>query len=221
MYSKHVPLRDDLIQKTSQQLAAVLYSLEVEENPDTRQARLMLHAAYQQFTGTDGALLRHLSSADILKTLSVSGKPDPERGYVIAILFEVEARLEHLSGQSTSDLEIKALDLYLEAALGNIGADDIHERIATTGERLESFVLPEASEWRLFHYEMKCERFDRAETKLFELLERLGLTKTVNDEGHRFYKMLLQLSDDVLGRGGLPPEEVAEGYGAFKAHFSS
>jgi Family of unknown function (DUF6483) len=216
-----VPLRDDLIQKTSQQLAGVLRSLELEENPDTRQARTLLQATYQQFTGTDGALLRQLNSADILKTLSVSGKPDPERGYVIAILFEVEARLEQLSGHSTSDLEIKALDLYLEAALGNIGAEDSHERIAATRERLESFVLPESSEWRLFHYEVERERFDKAETKLFELLEQLGSTKTVNDEGHRFYKTLLHLSDEVLEGGNLPREEVEEGYAAFKVHFLS
>jgi hypothetical protein len=216
-----VPLRDDLIQKTSQQLAGVLHSLELEENPDTSQARTLLQAAYQQFTGTDGALLRQLSSSDILKTLSVSGKPDPERGYVIAILFEVEARLEHLSGDSTSDLEIKALDLYLEAALGNIGAEDIHERIATTRGRLETFVLPEISEWRLFHYEVKRERFDEAETKLFELLEQFGSSKIANDEGHKFYKILLHLSDDVLEGGGLPREEVEEGYAAFKARFLS
>jgi Family of unknown function (DUF6483) len=213
-----VPLRDDLIQKTSQQLAGVLHSLELEENPDTSEAHALLQAAYQQFTGTDGALLRQLSSVDILKTLSVSGKPDPERGYVIAILFEVEARLEHLLGHATSDLEIKALDLYLEAALGNIGAEDIDERIATTRERLEAFVLPEVSEWRLFHYEVKRERFDKAETKLFELLEQFGSSETANDEGHKFYKALLHFSDDVLEGGNLPREEVEEGYAAFKAH---
>lgn len=213
-----MPLRDDLIQKTSQQLAGVLRSLELQETLDTSQARTMLQAAYQQFTGTDGGLLRRMGSSDILQTLSVSGKPDPERGYAIAMLFEVEAKLEHLSGRSTSDLEIKALDLYLESALGNIGAEDIHERIAETHSRLEDFVLPEASEWRLFHYAIKSKEFDKAETKLFGILEQFGSTKTMNDEGHRFYKTLLHLSDDVLEQGGLPRTEVEEGYATFKAH---
>jgi Family of unknown function (DUF6483) len=211
-----VPLRDDLIEKTSQQLSGVLKSLELQDNPDTDQARTMLQAAYQQFTGTDGTLLRQLSSTDILRTLSVSGKPDPERGYVIAILFEVEARLEQLSGRVSSDLEIKALDLYLEAALGNIGAEDIQERLETTKRKLEAFVLPEISEWRLFHYEVKREHFARAETKLFELLGQLGSTEKVKAEGKAFYQMLLQMSDDALELGNLPRDEVEEGYATFK-----
>jgi Family of unknown function (DUF6483) len=216
-----MPLRDDLIEKTSQQLSGVLKSLELQDNPDTDQARTMLQVAYQQFTGTDGALLRQLSSADILRTLSVSGKPDPERGYVIAILFEVEARLEQLSGRVSSDLEIKALDLYLEAALGNIGAADIRERIEITRGKLEAFVLPEVSEWRLFHYEVKRQQFDKAETKLFELLEQFGKTQKVTDECHKFYKTLLHVSDDTLEGGNLPREEVEEGYAAFKARLDS
>jgi Family of unknown function (DUF6483) len=216
-----VPLRDDLIEKTSQQLSGVLRSLELEVNPDTSQARTLLQAAYQQFTGTDGALLRQLSSADILKTVSVSGKPDPERGYVIAVLFEVEAKLEELIGHPTSDVDIKALDLYLEAALGNIGAEDIHARIESVQTKLTDFVLPEATEWRLFHYDTYHQHFADAETRLFELLEYLGASEKVKTEGKNFYQLLLHKSDDELGQGGLPRDEVEEGYAAFKKHLPS
>ncbi len=215
-----MPFRDDLIERTLEQLNASLQKI-LQTPSDIYQAEAVLEEAYRKHIGTDGQLLKQLSSQELLSTMQTTGVLDKEKSYLIAALLDAEAWVHEKVGQDSSEAKLKALDLYLEAALANVGADDIHERVARLTKTLQDFVLPEATEWRLFHYEIKREQFDRAETRLFELLESSGATEKVLAQGHAFYNHLLSLSDDVLEKGKLPRDEVEEGYRAFKARLDS
>jgi Family of unknown function (DUF6483) len=215
-----VPFRDDLIERTLEQLNATLQKI-LQTPSDLYKAEAILEEAYRKHLGTDGRLLKQLSSTELLSTMQTTGILDKEKSYLIAALLDAEAWVHEKVGQDSSEARLKALDLYLEAALANVGADDIHERIERLEKTLEDFVLPETTEWRLFHYETKRERFDKAESRLFEMLESFGTTKKVSAQGHAFYKHLLNLNDDVLEKGALPREEVEEGYTAFKARLDS
>jgi hypothetical protein len=215
-----MPFRDDLIERTLEQLNTTLQKI-LQAPSDIYKAEAVLEEAYQKHIGTDGKLLRQLSSQQLLSTMQTTGVLDKEKSYLIAALLDADAWVHETVGQDRSEAKLKALDLYLEAALVNVGADDIHERITKLTETLQNFVLPEATEWRLFHYEVKRQQFDKAETRLFELLEQAGITEKVISQGKAFYNHLLQLSDEVLEQGGLPRAEVQEGYEAFKVRLDS
>jgi hypothetical protein len=214
-----VPFRDDLIERTLEQLNATLQKI-LQAPSDIYKAEAVLEEAYQKHIGTDGKLLKQLSSQQLLSTMQTTGVLDKEKSYLIAALLDAESWVQENIGQDSSEAKLKALDLYLEAALVNVGADDIHERIRKLIQTLQDFVLPEATEWRLFHYEVKRQQFDKAETRLFELLEQTGTTEKITSQGNAFYKHLLQLSDEVLEQGGLPRAEVTEGFAAFKIRVS-
>lgn len=214
-----MPFRDDLIERTLEQLNATLQKI-LQTPSDVYKAEAVLSEAYRKHIGTDGRLLKQLSSQQILSTMQTTGVLDKEKSYLIAALLDAEAWVQNKVGQDSSEAQLKALDLYLEAALANVGADDIHERVARLTDTLEDFVLPEATEWRLFHYEAKREQFDKAETRLFALLENSLDREKVSAQGSAFYKHLLSLSDVVLEKGGLPRAEVTEGFAAFKARLS-
>jgi hypothetical protein len=214
-----MPFRDDLIERTLEQLNATLQKI-LQTPSDIYKAEAILEEAYQKHIGTDGHLLRNLSSQELLSTMQTTGILDKEKSYLIAALLDAEALVQETVGRDSSEVKLKALDLYLEAALANVGADDIHERVGRLTMTLEDFVLPEATQWRLFHYEVKRERFDKAETRLFEMLEASYDTEKVSVQGNAFYKHLLSLKDDVLEKGNLPRAEVAEGFAAFKTQIS-
>jgi hypothetical protein len=214
-----VPFRDDLIERTLEQLNATLQKI-LQAPSDIYKAEAILAEAYQKHIGTDGKLLKQLSSQQLLSTMQTTGVLDKEKSYLIAALLDAEAWVQESIGKDSSETKLKSLDLYLEAALVNVGADDIHERVARLTETLQDFVLPEATEWRLFHYEVKRQQFDKAETRLFELLGETGTTEKVVSQGNAFYNHLLQLSNEVLEQGGLPKAEVTEGFAAFRARVS-
>lgn len=215
-----MPFRDDLIERTLEQLNATLQKI-LQAPSDIYKAEALLEEAYRKHIGTDGQLLKQLSSQELLSTMQTTGILDKEKSYLIAALLDAEAWVHETVGQDSSENYLKALDLYLEAALANVGADDIDKRIARLVATLQDFVLPEATEWRLFHYEVKREQFDKAETRLFELLETSTDKGKVLAQGQAFYKHLLNLNDAVLEKGNLPLAEVEEGYATFKTQLDS
>ncbi len=215
-----MPFRDDLIERTLEQLNATLQDI-LQTPSELYMAEALLEEAYRKHIGTDGQLLKQLSSQELLNTMQTTGVLDKEKSYLIAALLDAEGWVRETMGQDSSESRLKALDLYLEAALANVGADDIQERVEKLVTTLQDFVLPEVSEWRLFHYEVKREHFDKAETRLFVMLETSDDREKVRVQGQAFYKHLLNLGDDVLEKGGLPRAEVEEGYTTFKQQLAS
>jgi Family of unknown function (DUF6483) len=210
-----VPFRDDLIERTIEQLGQMLTRLLVQQ-VDPAELEAFVQQTYQKHTGINGQLLRQLSSTDILQTLNTTGHLDKEKSYLLAALLEAESAIAERQNQEGFDLKLKALDLYLEAAMANVGIEDVQARIHKLVKELEAFVLPEASEWRLFYYEVKQKQFAQAENRLFDLQERLGVD-AVKLKALRFYELLQQVSDDDLEKGGLSREEAEEGASDFES----
>ena len=218
-----MPLKDDLIQQTLKQLAATLQALSGPSDPQAlEKAETSLKDAYRKHTGTEAALFRQLPSDQLLSVLSSAGVLDREKAYLIATLFETEVKLQEKVGEgSPVGLQLKALDLYLEAALAELDVDDLNDKIVSLSAELSEFVLPAATEWRLFEFEVMQRRYAEAEDRLFGLLRDLGPTPEVVRRGRRFYQGLQALSEEKLVAGGLPPGEVEEGRGAFELEVRS
>ena len=217
-----MPLKDDLIQQTLKQLAATLQALSGPSDPQAlEKAEASLKDAYRKHTGTEAALFRQLPSDQLLGVLSSAGVLDREKAYLIATLFQTEVMLQKKVGEDAAKnalvgLKLKALDLYLEAALAELDVDDLNSKIASLSAELSGFVLPEATEWRLFEFAVMQSDYAEAEDRLFRLLSDLGPTPEVTQRGQRFYNRLRALPEEKLVAGGLPLAEVREGQAAFE-----
>lgn len=217
-----MPLKDDLIERTLEQLAEVVRDLRgMHAQRAAQEAERFLQDAYQEHTGTQAELLKRLSSQQILNILSSAGTIDREKAFLMGALFQAEAQLAIVRDSGDADeLKLKSYDLYLEAALAELDVEDLDDYIAALETELDAFVLPEETSWRRFEYAWLRGNFAEAEDKLFDLLE-LTLanhnepTARLEDRGRKFYLTLQNTSEEKLVAGGLPLEEVREGSSAF------
>lgn len=198
-----MPMRDELIQRAIQQLAKTFAMILSRQGAIGRveadTLRSEMEALYPAFLGTSAALLRRLSTEDILGVLRTAGYVDGERAYLLGALFEAEAELvlaeSALAGsdpdkpvaegqglaESTesafaeaASLRLRALDLVLEAGIEELGEPDIPERV----ERLRVAVAPlgrSAASWeRLHRYLASSGAYAQAEDALFAWSAAVG-----------------------------------------------
>ena len=218
-----MPLKDDLIQRTLEQLTDVVRALAgLTTTQDISVAEAALQEAYREHTGADATLFRQLPSDQLLTVLSSAGVLDREKSFLIATLFEVEAGLAKAKGENAPvTLQLKAFDLYLESALAELDFDTLDERIANMRAELADFVLPEATQWRVFDYDVLRGHYADAEDGLFGLLETFGPSDYLNQHGRGFYRSLQARTDAELSAGGLPRAEVEEGLTNFEARLEA
>ena len=216
-----MPLKDDLILRSLEQLAEVVRALAGNVSTQAiEEAEATLANAYHQHTGSEARLFRQLPSEQLLSVLSSAGALDKEKAYLIGSMFSVDARLEQVKGNDAPvNLQLKALDLHLAAANAELDVEDNDEQIERLLGKLSVYVLPDATQWRLFDYAVISKNYADAEDKLFGLLERLGTTQAVQERGEAFYAHLRKMNDATLEAGGLPRDEVEEGSSAFAARF--
>ena len=216
-----MPITDDLIKRALDQLASLSGTI-TGDSPDLAEAERTLKAAYREHTGSEAALLRQLPSAQLLDVLSSAGVLDKEKAFLIAALLETDIALQRAKGEVPSAaLQLKVLDLYLEAALADIDVPEVHTNVERVRGELQGFVLPPATQWRLHEYAAAQGQYAAAEDALFGLLETLGNDPDVAARGRQFYARLQTLSEADLVAGGLPKKEVAEGAASFEEEVAS
>lgn len=215
-----MPIRDDLILRTIDQVAALVARLlgGAAGGATLDEAERTLADAYQTLTGSRRELVARLSSEQLLAILGAPTAFNRERGYALARLCEADAVLLRASGQAErADVaRLQALDLYLAGVLAGLDEPDLGTRIDDAVAALDGVVLPPTSLWRLFDVRVEQGAYAAAEDLLFEALERSGPRREVIERGRAFYRALEGSDDDALERGGLPRPEVAEGRAAFE-----
>ncbi|CAN5804919.1 hypothetical protein BH24DEI2_BH24DEI2_02210 [soil metagenome] len=214
-----MPIKDDLIERTLEQLAEVVRALSgVGATHNTGAAETALQEAYRAHTGADATLFRSLPSDQLVTVLSSAGVLDREKSFLLATLFELEATLARTTGETVPvTLQLKAFDLFLESALAELDFDTLDGDIARMRSELADFVLPAATQWRVFDYDVLRGHYADAEDGLFALLETFGASAPLATRGRSFYHSLQAKNDDALNAGGLPRAEVAEGLANFEA----
>ena len=218
-----MPLKDDFIQRSIEQLAEVIRALlRLQSSESLQQAEKAIAEAYEKHAASSADLFRQLPTDQLLSIISSVGKVDKEKAYLFASLFYAEAELQKAKAEPVSiSLQLKALDLFLEAAIDDVDADDVHQRIEHLEAELADFVLPPATELRRFDYAQYSGRFADAESLLFELIGTDESTKEfLLSKGRAFYQRLLAMKDLELEKGGLPRDEVEEGRLEFEAQMS-
>ncbi len=213
-----MPLRDDMIQRTIEQIVQVIaWVMGQRDEKAYAEAVEVIEAAYREHTGSGRELLTHLSSDDLIGILSTAGRFDREKGYLIATLLRAETTLLEVRHMAVPpELQLKALDLFLEVRLEGLDLDDLPEQIGELQAALAEFSLPQATLLRLFEYRRLQGGFVGAEDALYELLERFGADDEMASRGRAFYRDLAQLSGPKLRAGGLSPEGVEVGRDEFE-----
>jgi hypothetical protein len=218
-----MPIRDDLVQRTIEGLNRALARL--ARRPDAAavaEARALLDEGYRVHLGTTGEVVRQLSSDQLVAVISTIGRVDDGRAFLAAALLEVDAATP--AGDEGADfedanasLQVRALDLYLEAGLAGSDEADLAERVRRLRASLQAHVLPEPSYGRLLSYFMHTGQYAVAEDLLFEWLEEHGPTVTLRATGERLYDDLEGVEDEALEAGDLPRSEIPEGRRTFRA----
>ncbi|UCH25777.1 MAG: hypothetical protein JSV66_17925 [Trueperaceae bacterium] len=213
-----MPLKDDLIQRTIEQLDDTLRdALRLGDEQVYDAAIREIDAMYKRHLGSTRQLVRNLASDQLLAILGSAGVLDREKAYLIASLLRAEASLIEDRGLAApTQLQCKALDLFLEAELAGLGLEQAKAHIDELQRVLSGHDLPADTLWRQFDHQRANKSFAAAEDVLFELLERFGSTAELIQRGRAFYQELLGLSDEVLEAGGLPRDEVEEGLQALQ-----
>lgn len=214
-----MPIEDDLIERTLEQLAEVVRALSgVGATQNIAVAETALQEAYREHTGAEATLFRSLPSDQLLTVLSSAGVLDREKSFLLAKLFELETALARATGETVPvALQLKAFDLYLESALAELDFDTLDDDLGRVREELADFVLPAATQWRVFDYDVLHGRYADAEDALFALLETFGPSDELAGRGRSFYHSLQAKTDTALDAGGLPRSEVDEGLANFEA----
>ena len=228
-----MPIRDELIQRTIQQIADMLARLVTQRTaqeitaPEFAAAEQELDELYLANLGTSRALIHRLGTEDLLDVLRSSGTVHAERAYVLGALLSTEAAITAAyAGADSADayaMRESALDILLEAGAAQVGEPDLQERV----EQLTGHVPP--SEWpaarfeRLLRYSAECGDFAAAEDALFTWLERAGSIEErlqSADAANDYSAMLEGLEDEELEAGGFSRGEISEGRADFAERFA-
>lgn len=177
-----MPIRDELIERTVKQLAALLARLLRSPGADAgtgasvlsaeapsvvsgaaavtaeelAAARDEVRSLYQSHLGTSPELLHRLDAENLLQVLSSAGGVDGERAYLIGALFSTEAEVERLGGAAADDAFVRQLRgraLDLMLAAGLSGLGE--SDLPARVERLAAAVPPSArtaATWARLHH---------------------------------------------------------------------
>jgi hypothetical protein len=214
-----MPLKDDLLQRTIEQIARSLAWLSgrVHDVEAAGEVREQLEDAYRDHLGVAGDTIRRLSTDQLLDVLSAAGALDGDRAFVVGALLELDAEIPDPDEARRAALRMRALELYAEAGVVRVGQVDLPERVRRLRSALRDYQLPSGAFARLVRYLEADGRLAEAEDLLFEWLEDAGATRFVVAEGRAFYERLLARDDAALEAGQLPRAEVREGIAAFEA----
>jgi hypothetical protein len=228
-----VPIRDELIERTIQQIAEMLARLVTDRTaqaisaPEFTEAGQELDSLYLANLGTTRSLIHRLGTEDLLDVMRSAGSVHAERAYVLGALLSTEAAiLAAYAGADSAEayaMRSSALDILLEAGAANLGEPDLQERVDQLVEHVPQSEWPTVRFERLLRYEAERGEFAEAETALFTWLERAASSEErlqVADSANDYYALLEALEDDDLEKGGFSRGEIGEGRADFAERFA-
>lgn len=230
-----MPIRDELIERTLQQLASLLAALlearaGTPDSPsiDLPAAERELEALYRANLGTSRDLVHRLGLEDLIGVLSTAGYVDGERAYLLGALLAVDAEVAVSGGATANEervtwLRNAALAALLEAGATNLGEPDLDARVRRLMEQVPEETWPLATFERRFRYAFVQGQLSRAEDALFAWLDevdgpaqRLEVAATAD----AFYDALETRTDAELEAGDLERDDIALGRADFAARFA-
>lgn len=226
-------IRDELIQRTLQQIAQLLARLitsraghEITAD-EFSEAEQELESLYLANLGTSRTLIHRFGTEDLLDVLRTAGGVHAERAYVLGALLSTEAAIQAAyQGEESPEvgrLRGVALDVLLEAGAARLGEPDLDERIQELTRSVGPERWPAERFERLLRYRTENGAYSEAENALFSWLERAGTAEgrlQVAAAADDFYSLLDGLKDPDLEKGGFSRVEIGEGRADFAERFA-
>lgn len=195
-------------------LARVLF---LKHQKDFPRALLEIQTTGRTLLGIDHMLIRQLSPAQLKVLLGTDPSLAVPRSYILGLLLKEEAEIRSMMGEADEAglLNLKSLELLVDAWLeeGKGLAPEHTAHVDAVLAGLSGFPFSPDLLEKLMSYHEGIGRFDRAENVLFDIL---AANPGFAPEGLQFYGRLLMKSDDDLGKGNLPREEILQGIAELK-----
>jgi hypothetical protein len=213
-----MPFRNDYIMRLIQQLGAALGQIIWRKGREEYdEAEAIISRTALSLLGVDMTLLRRLSDEGIISLLRRPDTADIGPFLVAAELLAQQGDVDEARGLEDAgyDCRQKALSLYLEACLAapEVRDDEYAGKIDALTAALSEYPLPPTIRRKLFaHYEQAGD-YARAENVIHHMLE--DGDPVAWERGVAFYERLRGKSEGELAGGGLPREEMEEGWVAF------
>jgi tetratricopeptide (TPR) repeat protein len=205
---------DYLIRMISLAVSALLTIFGLKKSGNYQQAMDLIAVTLAQLTGMDDRLINMLDDASLLGVLSNRQGPDYDRMLIVADLLKESGDVYAALGQPADSKAgyLRALMLYLEAALGSVEypPEELGVRIDGVFASLANQSLPQESLYRLWYYFEKNKQFGRAIQALDELFRQAGSDSELKDQGLAFFQRLARLEDTGLEAGGVQRSTLIE-----------
>ena len=195
-----------MIHQLAQVIAKVLGSSQVQQY-DAALEDIQLSS--KQLLGIDLRLLTTLSDEEFVRLLALGDRFDVEKCVVAGELLRLVGYVREQEGNEDERVHCytTSLSLFLELLIRESGVlpKEYYDEIELLIGKLSSYELPLRLKVKLFRYYEAVGKFDSAENTLFEIADA---DHEFAEEGRKFYERLRSKTDDELGNGNLPRDEV-------------
>lgn len=218
--------RDYLLRMIEQMTGALAAVMGLRQQKKFEAAYEALDDLLHRLSLPKRAVLKALSVPDVVEMLTARGLTETDKLIAVAKALRADAAVAKDAGdaEEASAALAKAIRLYAEAVrisrTQRSELPDAEELGAMLAEADRRELSPEACVSLAYAFEAYG-RFDEAENRWFEAMERAPGDASAYEEGVRFYERLLRLDEELLAQGALPMEEVREGLADFTRRFGA
>jgi hypothetical protein len=195
-----------MIHQLAAVLARVMKLTEIKQYDDALEE---VQLSSKQLLGMDLRFLTTLSDEEFVRLLSLGDRFDVEKCVVAGELLRLTGEVKEREGDEGERFHCysTSLSLFLELLIRESGVlpKEYFEKIGSLIGKVSSYELPLGLKQKLFRYYETIGKFDAAEDKLFEIIEQ---NPEFVGEGIKFYNRLRTKSEEELGRGNLPRDEI-------------
>jgi hypothetical protein len=195
-----------MIHQLAQVLAKVMGLGEVKHYDEALEE---VQRSSKQLLGMDLRMLTTLTDEEFVRLLGLGDRFDVEKCVVVGELLRMVGEVKEREGDEGERFHCytTSLSLFLELLIRESGVlpREYFEKIELLIGKTSSYELPPGLKVKLFRYYEAIGKFDAAENKLFEIVEQ---DPEFVGEGMKFYGRLRAKSEEELGRGNLPRDEV-------------
>jgi hypothetical protein len=206
-------LHRDYIMRMIEQLSVVLMKILFnKQSKNYDRALFEIDNAYFTILEFDPLKIKHMSELELIDLLNLDQGFEAERALVIAELLREEAEIMELQNgfdKAVLELLTKSFCLYIEAIPANKEFESYLDKANEIAIKIADYELSDPVKFRLFRYFELFGAFDKAENILYELIK--SQHPDIKQTGERFYKRLLEKSDQELRDGIFTREEAEEG----------
>jgi hypothetical protein len=195
-----------MIHQLAAVLARVMRLTEIKQYDDALEE---VQLSSKQLLGMDLRFLTTLSDEEFVRLLGLGDRFDVEKCVVAGELLRLIGEVKELEGDEAERLHCysTSLSLFLELLIRESGVlpKEYFEKIESLIGKVSSYEIPLSLKQKLFRYYEAIGKFDAAENTLFEIVEQ---NPEFVGEGMKFYGRLRTKSEEELGRGNLPRDEI-------------